>query len=146
MASILSRPQCVKSREVDELQRVGKALELLEMRWCQFFKMCILSDSTLARLTGQIMSYTTYIHQPQSQGATAQSSRRQDGADAVTRFEKFLPARASLRLPISLKFATEYDDGMVHLEPKTTDSCHLSFLYNNPRKIRHETTGGEKPG
>ena len=40
-------------------------------------------------------------------GATARSYRRQDGADAAARFEKFLPARASLRPPISLKFATE---------------------------------------
>ena len=38
-------------------------------------------------------------------GATALSYRRQDGADAAARFEKFLPARASLRPPISLKFA-----------------------------------------
>ena len=40
-------------------------------------------------------------------GATARSYRRQDGADAAARFEKFLPARASLRPPIFLKFATE---------------------------------------
>ena len=40
-------------------------------------------------------------------GATARSYRRQDGADAAARSEKFLPARASLRPPISLKFATE---------------------------------------
>ena len=40
-------------------------------------------------------------------GATARSYRRQNGADAAARFEKFLPARASLWLPISLKFATE---------------------------------------
>ena len=39
--------------------------------------------------------------------ATARSYRRQDGADAAARFEKFLPARASLRPPISLKFPTE---------------------------------------
>ena len=42
-----------------------------------------------------------------SLGATARSYRRQDGADAAARFEKFLPAHASLRPPISLKFATE---------------------------------------
>ena len=42
-----------------------------------------------------------------SLGATARSYRRQDGADAAARFEKFLPARASLRPPIFLKFATE---------------------------------------
>ena len=29
---------------------------------------------------------------------------------------------------------------------KTTDAYPLSFLYNNPRKIRRETTVGEKPG
>ena len=40
-------------------------------------------------------------------GATARSYRRQDGADAAARFEKFLPARASLRPPISIKFAAE---------------------------------------
>ena len=39
-------------------------------------------------------------------GATARSYRRQDGANAAARFEKFLPARASLRPPISLKFST----------------------------------------
>ena len=53
-----------------------------------------------------------------SLGATARSYRRQDGADAATRFEKFLPARASLRPPISLKFTTENHGGMVHLAPK----------------------------
>ena len=37
----------------------------------------------------------------------ARSYRRQDGADAAAGFEKFLPARTSLRPPISLKFATE---------------------------------------
>ena len=42
-----------------------------------------------------------------SLGATARSYRHQDGADAAARFEKFLPARASLRPAISLKFATE---------------------------------------
>ena len=42
-----------------------------------------------------------------SLGATARSYPRQDGADAAARFEKFLPARAFLRPPISLKFATE---------------------------------------
>ena len=42
-----------------------------------------------------------------SLGATARSYRRQDGADAAARFEKYLPARASLRSLISLKFATE---------------------------------------
>ena len=40
-------------------------------------------------------------------GATARSYRRQDGADTAARFEKILPARASLRPPIALKFATE---------------------------------------
>ena len=51
-------------------------------------------------------------------GATARSYRRQDGADAVARFEKFLPAHASLRPPISLKFTTEKHGGMVHPVPK----------------------------
>ena len=37
-----------------------------------------------------------------SLGATARSYRRQDGADAAARIEKFLPARASLRPPIYL--------------------------------------------
>ena len=50
-----------------------------------------------------------------SLGATARSYRRQD---AAARFEKFLPARASLRPPISLKFTTEKHGGMVHLAPK----------------------------
>ena len=44
---------------------------------------------------------------PITLGATARSYRRQDGADAAARFDKFLPARASLRPPISLKFVTE---------------------------------------
>ena len=51
-------------------------------------------------------------------GATARSYRRQDGADAAARFDKFLPARASLRPPISLKFTTKKHGGMVHLSPK----------------------------
>ena len=51
-------------------------------------------------------------------GATARNYRRQDGADAAARFEKFLPARASLRPLISLEFTTEKHGGMVHLVPK----------------------------
>ena len=51
-------------------------------------------------------------------GATARSYRRQDGADAAARFEKFLSAHASLRPPISLKFTTEKHGGMVHTVPK----------------------------
>ena len=51
-------------------------------------------------------------------GATARSYRRQDGADAAARSEKFLPAHASLRPPISLKFTTEKHGGMVHPVPK----------------------------
>ena len=51
-----------------------------------------------------------------SLGATARSYRRQDGADAAARFEKFLPARASLRQPISLKFTTKKHG--VHIAPK----------------------------
>ena len=43
---------------------------------------------------------------PRPLGATARSYRRQDGANAAARFEKFLPARASLRPPISLKIST----------------------------------------
>ena len=42
-----------------------------------------------------------------SLGATARSYRRQDGADAAARFEKFLLARASLRPPIYLEVTTE---------------------------------------
>ena len=34
------------------------------------------------------------------------------------RFEKCLPDRASVRPPISLKFATEKHGGMVHIVPK----------------------------
>ena len=62
---------------------------------------------------------TQHCHLPPTAlGATVRSYRRQDGADAAARFEKFLPARASLRPPISLKFATEKHGGIVHLAPK----------------------------
>ena len=44
---------------------------------------------------------------PMGTGGNRANYRRQDGAGAAARFEKFLPARASLRPPISLKFATE---------------------------------------
>ena len=71
-------------------------------------------------------------------GATARSYRRQDGADMAARFEKFLPARASLRPPISQIYNRETRR---HGTPctKTTDS-YLLFLYNDPRKIRRTTT------
>ena len=39
------------------------------------------------------MNYTISV--PESLEATARSYRRQDGADAAARFDKFLPARAS---------------------------------------------------
>ena len=39
------------------------------------------------------MNYTISV--PESLEATARSYRRQDGADADARFDKFLPARAS---------------------------------------------------
>ena len=54
-----------------------------------------------------INNYGIKYHLNTTLGATERSYRRQDGADAAARFEKFLPARASLRPPISLKFATE---------------------------------------
>ena len=59
-----------------------------------------------------------FMHLPASLGATTRSYRRQDGADAAARFEKFLPARASLRPPIFLKFTTKKHRGMVHLATK----------------------------
>ena len=62
------------------------------------------------------------MHAADPLGATAQSYRRQDGADTAARFEKFLLARASLRPLISLKFATENHGGIVHLALKKTDS------------------------
>ena len=67
----------------------------------QYMGMCVFSlPISLVMIEGiYIWSY--------SLGATARSYRRQDGADAAARFEKFLPTRASLRPPISLKFATE---------------------------------------
>ena len=80
---------------------------------------------------------------PYALGATARSYRRQGGADAAARFEKFLPARASLQTAISLKF-TNWETRR-HGTPSTkmTDSHLFSFLYNDPRKIRRETTVGK---
>ena len=68
-------------------------------------------------------------------GATARSYRRQDGADAAARFEKFLPARASLRPPISLKFTTERHGGMVHLAPKRRTRAFSLFRTIIPGKF-----------
>ena len=68
-------------------------------------------------------------------GATARSYRRQDGADAAARFEKFLPARASLRPPISLKFTTEKHGGMVHLAPKRQNRICSRFSTMIPERF-----------
>ena len=73
--------------------------------------------------------------QPESLGATARSYRRQDGADAATRFEKFLPARASLRPPISLKLTTEKHGGMVHLAPKRQTRICSHFCTMIPERF-----------
>ena len=75
------------------------------------------------------------LHQPRSLGATARSYRRQDGADAATRFEKFLPARASLRPPISLKFTTEKHGGMVRLAPKRQTRTYSRFCTIIPERF-----------
>ena len=70
-----------------------------------------------------------------SLGATARSYRRQDGADAAARFEKFLPARASLRPPISLKFTTEKQGGMVRLAPKRQPRTFSRFCTIIPERF-----------
>ena len=70
-----------------------------------------------------------------SLGATARSYRRQDGADAAARFEKFLPARSSLRPPISLKFTTEKHGGMVHLVPKRQTRTFSRFCTIIPERF-----------
>ena len=71
----------------------------------------------------------------QNLGATARSYRRQDGADSAARFEKFLPARASLRPPISLKFTTEKHRGMVHLAPKRQTRTFSRFCTIIPERF-----------
>ena len=68
-------------------------------------------------------------------GATARSYHSQDGADAAARFEKFLPARASLRPPISLKFTTEKYRGMVHLAPKRQTRTFSRFCTIIPERL-----------
>ena len=70
-----------------------------------------------------------------SLGATARSYRRKDGADAAARFEKFLPARASLRPPISLKFTTEEHGDMVHLVPKRQTRTLTRFCTTIPERF-----------
>ena len=70
-----------------------------------------------------------------SLGATARSYRRQDGADAATRFEKFLSARASLQPPISLKFTTEKHRGMVHIAPKRQTLTFSRFYTIIPERV-----------
>ena len=72
---------------------------------------------------------------PRALGATARSYRRQDGADAAARFEKFLPARASLRPPISIKFTTEKHGGMVHLVPKRQTRTFSRFCTIIPERF-----------
>ena len=73
----------------------------------------VIHDFTyLARMpwwhNGNITVWRNWFNNPHpSLGAIARSYRRQDGADAAARFKTFLPVRASLRPPISLKFATE---------------------------------------
>ena len=120
----------------------------------QNINLCIRCEGVLGRMPPDLISERSILVQVMawccqatcrypckcSLRATARSYRRQDGADAAARFEKFLPARASLRPPISLKFTTEKHGGMVHLAPKRQT---FSFLYNNRRKIRRETTVGK---
>ena len=69
-----------------------------------------------------------------SLGATARSYRRQDGADAAACFEKFLPAHASFRPPISLKFTTEKHGGMVHPVPKRQTRTLSHFCTTTPER------------
>ena len=71
----------------------------------------------------------------QSLGATARSFRRQDGVNADVRFEKFLPARASLRPPISLKFTTGKHGGMVHIASKRQTRAFPRFCTIIPEKF-----------
>ena len=80
---------------------------------------------TWARVSSASITHNTL-------GATARSYRRQDGADAAARFEKFLPPRASLRPPISMKFTTEKHRGMVHLAPKRQTSICSRFCTMTP--------------
>ena len=75
-------------------------------------------------------------------GATRRSYRRQDGADAAARFEKFLPARVSLRPQIS-QICNRETRGHDTPCTKTTDSYPSLFLYDNTRKIHREMMVGE---
>ena len=93
--------------------------------------------------TGNSLFRATPSREPLPLGAIARSYRRQDGADATARFEKFLPARASLRPPIFLKFTTEKHGGILQLAPKRQTRTFSRFLYTDPRKIRRETTVGK---
>ena len=80
---------------------------------CQLFSRVTNEWKSLANRITQKSLFTVtnvlfyFLHAILSLGATGRSYRRQDGADAAARYEKFLPARASLRPPISLKFSTE---------------------------------------
>ena len=78
---------------------------------------------------------TEWGNTPTTLGATARSYRRQDGADAAARFEKFLPGCASLRPPISLKFTTEKHGGMVHLAPNRQTRICSRFCTMIPERF-----------
>ena len=79
--------------------------------------------------TQSVALYKTCKPKPRSLGATARSYRRQDGADADLS-----------------QICNRVTRGHGTPGTKTTDAYPFSFLYNNLRKIRRETTVGEKPG
>ena len=74
--------------------------------------------------------------------ATGWRYRRQDGAGAVARFEKFLLAYASLLPPIILIFRTEKHWARHFYHTKRNDSYTFLFSYNKFIDIHRETIVG----
>ena len=126
--------------DIDILDHVAKSLKTLIVYFKNTLRLgngyVIQTLSSVSRVLRSVSTHVSSIAKCFiSLGATARSYRRQDGADAAARFEKFLPAHASLRPPISLKFTTEKHGGMVHLVSKRHTRTFSRFCTIIPKRF-----------
>ena len=129
----LAKWQQTRKETLDRLEELINQLDkdAKEIDKAQLMGSTRVAGGLAGMMLGQDISVWGFL----SLGATARSYRRQDGADAAARFEKFLPARASLRPPISLKFTTEKHGGMVRLAPKRQTRTFSRFCTIIPERF-----------
>ena len=116
---------------------------LFSLVWCWFRSNLHLLNTQQASVSLRHWHTERLFFAGLSLGATAWSYRRQDGADAAARFREVF---ACSRLFATTDLSQIYNrEARRHGTPcnKTTDSYLFSFLHNNPRKIRRETTVGK---